>query len=670
MIASGRSLSSRRGVLRAGALWVTCLALLAGPVSPASAHATLLFTTPAVGGGVAESPREVQLVFDQPVVASQSSISVTGAGQNAIKLGSVASGSQGQVIASPIEESLPAGEYLVQWQAAAQDGDLMIGEFRFAVGSTVGLGQPASATETRGLWAMTGFRWLMFLGLSIALGGLVGRRLADRRARERSVRNPSPWLVQGAALGLTGAMGLGLLFLGGGRLILPDGPALGTLIESTPGRVAGAEIVAFALAAGLFTLGRDRSAALALLLVPVAEAIRAHPHAAAAGWGAALTGVHLSAAAIWLGALIYVVRVGARNWRTSRLSVAGLVGDYARMALWLFLAVIATGAVAGLVLIPEGQRVEVLTDTTYGRWLLLKVGLVVVVALLALWGRASLRRRASRRQPSSSAMYEVAVLVCVVAISGLLTGLAPPARVNVALPFPPPPVGPVVAVGSRAGSIGLGITASQGQLLVRLYTPDMTAGTEPGGHPDYTLEGNVAGGRREDVARVRFQRCGTGCFVAPTRWSTGVSTVTLQATAAGFDGGTTAVSVPWPADPATGLLRSTVRKLKQLKSFTLHEQVTSNTRDGAGVRHRFTLTGREFLNAEPYGSGTAPNVVVLDRTSTETTLALAYPAEGIFVQLSIDTDGQLLRETLSAPNHLVYRTFVYPEVRAGPEHEH
>jgi copper transport protein len=670
MLAPLRRLISGRTMVWAATVGVTILATLVAPLPEASAHATLLFTTPAVGGGVPDSPREVQLVFDQTVVASQSTISLSGAGGDGAELGTVAAGSNGQVIVAPVEDVLPAGEYVVNWQVTAQDGDVMVGEFRFAVGSTVGLAQSASAPETRGLWKMTGFRWLMFLGLSMSLGGFVGRRLAQRYRHPGSAPDPSPWLVQGAVVGLFAAVGLGLLFLGGGRLRPPDGSSLRMLIESTPGRVAGVEIVAFALSAGLFKLGRDWSAVMTLLLVPAAEAFRAHPHAAAAGWGAALTGVHLSAAAIWLGALVYVVRVGARSWRTAGRSVADLVGAYARMALWLFLAVLLTGVLAGLVLIPQGARVEVLKDTTYGRWLVLKVGLVVVVALVALWARTTLRRHSSGRQPSRSARYEVAVLVGVVAVSSLLTGLAPPARETTDLPFPPPPVGPVVALGSRAGSIGLGVTASQGQLLVRLYTPDMTAGVEPDGHPNDSLTGNVVTPGRGDAARIGFKRCGTGCFVGPADWSPGVSTVTLRASAAGLGGGTTTLRVPWPADPAPGLLQRTVRTLRQLKSFTLHEQVTSNTADGPGARHRFTLSGDEFLDAGPYGSGTAPSVVLLSRTTKETTLALGYPAEGIFVRLTVDQNGRLLRETLSAPNHLAQRTFVYPEVREEPEREH
>lgn len=42
-------------------------------------------------------------------------------------------------------------------------------------------------------------------------------------------------------------------------------------------------------------------------------------------------------------------------------------------------------------------------------------------------------------------------------------------------------------------------------------------------------------------------------------------------------------------------------------------------------------------------------------------LALAYPAEHTQLDLTLDETGRILHETLTAPNHLVTRTFVYPE---------
>jgi copper transport protein len=93
----------------------------------------------------------------------------------------------------------------------------------------------------------------------------------------------------------------------------------------------------------------------------------------------------------------------------------------------------------------------------------------------------------------------------------------------------------------------------------------------------------------------------------------------------------------------------------------LYEQVTSDTSRGAGLLSRLALTGPAFLDSEPYGSGVAPVATVIADNAEETTLALAYPGEGVYALLTVDAAGRILRETLAAPNHLISRTFVYPD---------
>ncbi|MFJ7244351.1 hypothetical protein ACIQWA_06825 [Kitasatospora sp. NPDC098652] len=74
-----------------------------------------------------------------------------------------------------------------------------------------------------------------------------------------------------------------------------------------------------------------------------------------------------------------------------------------------------------------------------------------------------------------------------------------------------------------------------------------------------------------------------------------------------------------------------------------------------------SLDGPGFLAAEPYTSGRA-TVVDQGETGPEgTTVLLAYPAEQIEIRLLTAPDGSLRRETLVAPNHLVERTFHYPD---------
>lgn len=92
---------------------------------------------------------------------------------------------------------------------------------------------------------------------------------------------------------------------------------------------------------------------------------------------------------------------------------------------------------------------------------------------------------------------------------------------------------------------------------------------------------------------------------------------------------------------------------------------------GALPLRQLPVTGAEFLAAEPYGSGTAPVATRLPDENGHRRIALAYPAEHTRLGLTLDGTGRILHETLTAPNHLVTRTFVYPEPeedRHGHEH--
>lgn len=651
----------------------TAAVLLVIPVTsppPAAAHATLLFATPAPESAVPTSPQVIQLVFDQEVEPSDSALRVEDAHGKSWHVGEASAGENGQTVTARVLDRLPTGAYVVRWEVAAQDGDVMIGKFQFAVGTTAGLSLGAATAGTEGATATTAFRWLLFAGLALSLGGLVGARLVRRAAPGPEVLQPSPWLMAGSLAGVVAALGTALLIFGGGSVVEGLGRfSVRELAGSTPGRIVVAEVLAFAAAAALFHARKRAAAALVLLMVPAAEGLRAHPQAADSGIGAVVTAVHLIAVAVWLGALMHVLRV-AGTWRRHGVSATGLVSAYARMAQWLFLAVVLTGSLAVLVLIAPGELTSTLLDTTYGRWLLAKLAAVGAVTALAVWARAYLRRRADRPQPSRAAAAEIGVLGAVLAVSALLTALTPPVQADRPLPFPPPPRGPVVAVGDRAGFIGVGVTASEDQLLVRLALPDSSAGEKSAGDQKLDLTANVTSPGRATPRRVKFRRCGAGCFVAPYSWPQGPNTVTLRAEAAGWPGGTTAVNVAWPPKPVPGRLKAAVAAMRKVRRFTLHEQVTSDTTQGLGTLRRLGMSGSEFLDSEPYGSGIAPTVTLVRASKDESTLALAYPGEGTYVLLTVGREGRIHREALASGTHLVTRTFVYPEPKQELKHDH
>ncbi|NUP49480.1 MAG: copper resistance protein CopC, partial [Catenulispora sp.] len=378
-----------------------------------------------------------------------------------------------------------------------------------------------------------------------------------------------------------------------------------------------------------------------------AEAWRAHPQAAWDVGGAALTAVHLAAASVWAGALVFTLRVCA-SWRRQEApkTARRLLAGYARLALWLVAAVVVTGVLSGLLVVPLSK----LFTTGYGQVLLVKIALVGLAIAVAAAARNRLRRTGSTMPPRLG-RFEAAVLAAVLAITAVLVTLPPPPRSS-ALTFAPPPDGPVLPLGARAGLIGISVQAWTGQVVLHLGVPESGVGTR-----------FTAGAALTDPAGtttpVALRGCGSGCFYAPLSWPTGTSVLSLDVAGPGWTGGHASLIVDWPGADGTAALRQVTANLAATKEITVTEHVTSDT-TGPSSDKTLVIGGAAFLGAEPYGDG-APQARVMPAGPGRRLLALGYPAQDINVLLTIDDSGRILAETLTDATHLTIRAFDYPD---------
>ncbi|MFD8202867.1 CopD family protein [Streptomyces sp. NPDC059701] len=281
--------------------------------------------------------------------------------------------------------------------------------------------------EAPGTGGIALLRTVLFAALSIPVGELFVHRLTRSLpgAPPDRPRSWSPWAnaaAFAAALGLASVVATGNLVPGGIAEI-----DVGGLYESRDGKLALLEVNAF-LVAGLFAVSRRPGTQVwPLAAVVVAEALRAHPTTEYSPLiGSGLTLVHLTCASLWVGGLLYALRI-LRVWRNAAAGPA-LLGLYARVAAVLLAVITATGVCSSLRRMPAGTVLDQLTDTAYGRVLLAKVVLVAAVAALALWARVRLGRATDPLSACSPARGEVVALGAVVAVSGLLTALPVPIR--------------------------------------------------------------------------------------------------------------------------------------------------------------------------------------------------------------------------------------------------
>jgi copper transport protein len=269
-------------------------------------------------------------------------------------------------------------------------------------------------------------RWLMLAGLAGALGGLAGRGLARQYKGTAPAPLPTPWALRSSLLGLAATAGLTVVIFSARALLnLPAHPAVAALLTRGQGGLTGVECVAFALAAGALRLRQPGLSVLPLLAAVLAEAIRAHPEGIVPVGGALLSFVHVLPALMWAGMLVYTLRA-ALAWREDPAAMRGLVRLYANAAVWLFAAVVLTGVVTALVLVPLGS----LLSTGYGIMVIVKAVLVAAVAAAAIAGRAWLGRPGPARgdaPPPRATRLECYGLAAVLAATAVLTVLTPPA---------------------------------------------------------------------------------------------------------------------------------------------------------------------------------------------------------------------------------------------------
>lgn len=641
---------SRAAVLAVG----TALGLLVAPAA-ALAHPALIETVPGAGYAVTAPPDAVVVSFNEPVTPTGDALTLRFTGGPAVPLDVTLSPDRTSLRGAP-GTALEAGSYEAEYAVVALDGDLVKGSFPFGVATPVdpastagGLSQDDPDQVEPGTAVP---RALLFLGLSLALGGAVGGVLVTRSTgRASPVR---PLVAAGSLTALTGAAVLLTQVVGvdGSRLVQG-------LTTSPAAQLLAAEGALLAVAAATSRRpARGVLAVAALVGVVLLEGIRAHPSEAVGTVGVALTVVHLTAAAVWVGALVHLVRVGLA-WRGQSLAAWVAAAAYARLAIWLFLVVAATGTLTALTLLPTAAD---WTGTTYGQVLLAKLALFAGAVAAAVVARSRHRRavddgadvRDRRQRPwavGSAAKAEAVMLALLVVVTAGVTSATPPALVSQTALLPAP-VGAVVRVAERAGQVSLAVVASQGRVEARAYAPGSEGSNEYG--LDLALQ--RPDGTREDLD---VTGCGAGCWTADADWSNGLNALVGNVGAAGWTGGEISLTVPWPPRPAADLLRRVQSAMGAQTAVRATETVTSGFGDAPTTTS--VRTGQEYLDDEPWAAGGVTDPVVYKTPAGERVLVFAMPVLGYHFQFALDGQDRVASARVVTRKHLLRRDYGYPQ---------
>jgi copper transport protein len=635
---------------------ITAAVLSVGVFSAsASAHSFLIRSQPEAGSRLAKAPRTMTLGFSEPFVAGSQRVELVRANGHVVELSR--SRGRGSVIDQPLPANL-RGVFIVSWRVVSIDGHVSLGEFAFAAGSAGALPNVASASQPTS-WSEVAASWLVFIGLALALGGLVSERVVWRPAPAPERIRAAP-VVAGAILGAAGGL-LELVLLagnerGGGLTSGLNAGALGNAFATRPGKLTLAILIALAAAGVLARVRPLRTTAIVPLLAAVVfNADLGHSGTSSTGWAVVADSVHLAAVATWAGALAHLVVIAGRAEERRPAFIAG-ARRYSRFALPTVLVILATGV---LTAIPEFRSVGEVVSTGYGRTLLIKSALIGVALLLALTAR--LRALPENPYPRLAVlrrltMAEATMVLAVLIAAAVLVNAAPPraptaAQASTALLGPPPVAGPTLRLADLAGQLVVGLTAGARELQFTVFPPAYQA---PG---DLSL---TAQAREPDgSSRNLFPRpCGNGCFAIGFPLRRGVTVVTAYASSSKWTGGHVRFAIPWPVGPEQPVvIRRVVNAVQALRSLTFTERVTIAYGSPQPPTIQ-SMSGHRFMQLDPLGAG-GEDVRPLSTQSGLREFAFIYTLGGsnIWYRIWVDRSYRLRRELIVGEQGRLFRTF-------------
>lgn len=430
-------------------LGIFAFALLAAlvPARAASAHAELVATDPADGAVVEEAPEALTMQFTEDVSVRPDGIRVLDGQGERVDAGTASA--QGSDVTVPLEGTIADGTYVVAWRAVSADGHPIRGSYTFSVGKETAIGKGVADGAFGGgsdrayeiVDAVA--RAVAYLGVLGAAGYILIASALRRDDDPSPVGRPTTIAACVALVAIVLQVPLqGALATGRGLLSITDSSVLSLAIADGMGwaaLVTALGLLAVIITSGLPWEGAAKRVGLAgAAVAPLGFVLTGHTRTmspAVAGYLADLA--HVAAAAVWFGGLIAVIVIVRRRRRDDApFEAAEAVAGFSGWAAITAGVLIAAGLVLSWI---QVGSIDALTTTLYGRLLLAKVGLVVLILAAAAWNRFRLVPRvaaaAIEEPPADDAAawrtllrlvkLEVLLLVVVLLVTAVLANVTP-----------------------------------------------------------------------------------------------------------------------------------------------------------------------------------------------------------------------------------------------------
>ena len=401
----------------AAVLLALLVALLARP-DEALAHAGLVRSEPADNSILSEVPSEVRLWFNEPVSAEFSSVQVFDVHGQPVKAGLRRDAADPSLLVATLPTGLADGVYSVNWRVLSEaDAHFTQGLMVFGLGEGADVGAAAGGPiESSAPLPEVLLRWLNYGLLTALIGALAARYLVLTRMQHDPGVGPHLVRAQGRALRWAMWAGVAALVVGLGLLLYQSLALMPTMSEGSSLPAVSWQLLSHSRWG---TLWLTRQAMLlafvgVLLLAhserkvegaplwqklagPVATLLAAGllvvqalgGHAAALSTDTALAvavdALHLLGAGLWLGTLL---ALGVALLPLVLQQKTGIL-DLARAGWGPFgrIAAPSVGLIAATGFYSLGRQVatpDAMLTTVYGRALLGKIGLMLVVGAVGL----------------------------------------------------------------------------------------------------------------------------------------------------------------------------------------------------------------------------------------------------------------------------------------------
>jgi copper transport protein len=433
---AGMTVDRRRVVASGIGLLLGLFCVLLG-ASPASAHAALVATDPTANTIVPAAPNKVTLTFSESVQLVPGKTQVLAPDGTRADQGDPTV--DGATLTIPLRAGGGKGTYLVSYRVISADSHPVGGSITYSV---IAASNPPAATVddtkvdpvVRGLIPVG--KYLGYVGLVLLIGPTLV--LALLWPQRLSRRGPARLIWTGLGLVTLSTLmavwlqvpysiGTGLFDVRVGDLRDVLGSTFGAIMLVRLGVICGASLLLRPLLSGK---GGESKTDLALLGVLGVSALATwpltgHPTASpVAGVSVVIDAIHLAAMSVWLGGLVMLVGFLLRQ--ANERELAAILPIWSRWAATAVSALILAGVVSALI---EVSSLNGLVDSTYGRLIMVKVGLAACVLGVAWYSRRLVRARTAEKQPRGlrrAVFAELGITAVVLGVTAALVQIAPP----------------------------------------------------------------------------------------------------------------------------------------------------------------------------------------------------------------------------------------------------